>query len=94
MNPPYGAQIGRWIEKAYQAAQDGATVVCLVPARTDTRWFHDFCSKGEVRFIAGRLRFGDGKSSAPFPSAIVVFRPKLEGCRTVLWVDYRNEEEG
>jgi phage N-6-adenine-methyltransferase len=74
MNPPYGREIKRWICKAYATALMGrATVVCLVPARTDTGWWHDYCEKGEVRLIRGRLRFGDGKKDAPFPSAVVVF---------------------
>lgn len=75
MNPPYGETIGLWMEKACRAAEKGATVVCLVPARTDTSWWHDWAMKGEVRFLRGRLKFGDAKNSAPFPSAIVVFRP-------------------
>ena len=75
MNPPYGREIGRWMRKAYESAHDGATVVCLVPARTDTAWWHDYAVRGEVRFLRGRLRFGDAKNSAPFPSAVVVFRP-------------------
>jgi phage N-6-adenine-methyltransferase len=78
MNPPYGREIGAWVEKAHKSAkQNGATVVCLLPARTDTRWWHDYCAKGEVFFIRGRLKFGDAKDSAPFPSAIVVFRPQV-----------------
>ena len=77
MNPPYGREIGRWMAKAYQQSQWSAeVVVCLVPARTDTAWWHDYCMKGEVRFLRGRLRFGNAKNSAPFPSAIVVFRKK------------------
>lgn len=75
MNPPYGRTIGRWMRKAYESSQQGATVVCLVPARTDTAWWHDYAVKGEVRFIRGRLKFGGSKNSAPFPSAVVVFRP-------------------
>ena len=75
MNPPYGRQIGDWVRKAFESAQAGATVVCLLPARTDTRWWHDYAAQGEVRFIQGRLKFGGGKNSAPFPSAIVIFRP-------------------
>ena len=75
MNPPYGRTIARWMRKAYESAQGGATVVCLVPARTDTVWWHDFAAKGEVRFLRGRLKFGASKNSAPFPSAIIVFRP-------------------
>lgn len=74
MNPPYGRNIPAWIRKAYESAQNGATVVCLVPARTDTAWWHDYCMKGEVRFVRGRLKFGDAKHSAPFPSAIVIFK--------------------
>ena len=75
MNPPYGRQISKWIKKAYESAvYGGATVVCLIPARTDTAWWHDYAMKGEVRFIRGRLKFGGSKNSAPFPSAIVVFR--------------------
>lgn len=75
MNPPYGRTIGAWMRKAYESALDGCFVVCLVPARTDTAWWHDYAAKGEVRFIRGRLKFGDAKNSAPFPSALVVFRP-------------------
>lgn len=75
MNPPYGAEIGRWMRKAYSASRSGATVVCLVPARTDTRWWHDYAMRGEVRFIRGRLTFVGATASAPFPVAIVVFRP-------------------
>ncbi len=74
MNPPYGRVIGKWVRKAYEAAQDGATVVCLLPARTDTAWFHDYCQKGEIRFLRGRLKFGGSKNSAPFPSMVVIFR--------------------
>lgn len=78
MNPPYGREIGRWVEKAYESAkQNGATVVCLLPARTDTRWWHDFCLKGEIHFIKGRLKFGNSQNAAPFPSAVVVFRPNV-----------------
>ena len=78
MNPPYGRQIGRWIEKAFiESQRHGALVVCLLPVRTDTAWWHDYVSKGEIRFIRGRLKFGGGKTSAPFPSAVVIFRPSL-----------------
>ncbi len=75
MNPPYGREIGLWMEKAFRSASAGATVVCLVPARTDTAWWHNFAIFGEIRFLKGRLKFGDATSSAPFPSAIIVFRP-------------------
>lgn len=76
MNPPYGRQIGVWIEKAYNESQKGTNVVCLLPSRTDTRWFHEYCLKGEIKFLRGRLKFNDGKTPAPFPSMIVVFRGK------------------
>ena len=75
-NPPYGAGIGSWIAKAYVSSLHGATVVCLVPARTDTRWWHDFAMRGEIRFIQGRLRFGDAAGTGPLPSAVVIFRPR------------------
>jgi len=74
MNPPYGRVIGKWMKKAYEESRRGASVVCLVPARTDTSWWHDYCMKGEIRFIRGRLKFGGSKNGAPFPSAIVVFK--------------------
>lgn len=79
MNPPYGRRIGNWVKKAKETAQQGkATVVCLLPARTDTAWWHDYVMKAdEIRLIRGRLKFGDGKGSAPFPSAIVVFKKGL-----------------
>lgn len=79
MNPPYGRKIGNWVKKAKEAATQGkATVVCLLPARTDTAWWHDYAMKAnEIRLIRGRLKFGDGKGSAPFPSAIVVFKKGL-----------------
>jgi len=78
MNPPYGREISDWVEKAYKSAKEnGITVVCLLPARVDTRWWHDYCAKGEVHFLKGRLKFGNAKNSAPFPSAVVVFRPSL-----------------
>ena len=71
-NPPYGREIGKWVEKAAGA---GCTVVMLLPARTDTAWFHDYIyGRAEVRFIRGRLKFGDSRNSAPFPSMVAVFR--------------------
>jgi len=73
MNPPYGRQIGKWIKKASEAK--GGIVVCLLPARTDTRWFHDHIyGKAEITFIKGRLKFGGHKNSAPFPSMLVIFK--------------------
>ena len=75
MNPPYSA-CKEWMRKAYGAAQEGATVVCLIPSRTDTEWWHRYAMKGEIRFLRGRLKFGDAKNCAPFPSAVIVFRPR------------------
>jgi len=75
-NPPYGKELRKWVKKAHDEAQKpGTTVVLLIPARTDTTYFHDFIYKNatEIRFLRGRLKFGDAKSSAPFPSMIVVF---------------------
>lgn len=79
MNPPYGRNIGKWVKKAYESARNGATVVCLLPSRTDTAWWHDYCMKGKITFIRGRLKFGQSKNSAPFPSAIVAFEPPKKG---------------
>ena len=92
MNPPYGKVIPLWVEKAYRSAVNGATVVCLLPSRTDTRWFQDFCLKSsDIRFVRGRLRFGDGTNSAPFPSVVVVFSPEtlglIEGGSTIMKVE-------
>jgi len=73
MNPPYGREIGQWVKKASEAR--GGVVVCLLPARTDTKYFHEYIyNKAEIRFIRGRLKFGGSKTSAPFPSMIVVFK--------------------
>ena len=76
-NPPYGRkQTGVWIKKCYdESKKPGTIVVALIPARTDTQWFHDYIykSNAETFFIKGRLKFGDGKDSAPFPSMIVIF---------------------
>lgn len=76
VNPPYGKEIGKWIAYGYdQSKIAGRTSVFLIPSRTDTRWWHDYCMKAdEIRFIKGRLKFDDQENSAPFPSAIVVFR--------------------
>lgn len=76
LNPPYGRTIGDWMKKANVEAQAGGVVVCLVPARTDTNWWHSYCIQHEVRFIKGRLKFSNSKSAAPFPSAVVIMRGK------------------
>lgn len=75
MNPPYGRTIGHWVKKAYDESRKGATVVCLLPSRTDTAWWHDYAMHGDVIFLRGRLKFGGAKSGAPFPSALVTFLP-------------------
>lgn len=84
LNPPY-SRCREFIAKASEQAQMGHTVVCLVPARTDTRWFHEHIWQGkgvrpgvELRFVKGRLKFGNGKNGAPFPSVVVIFRPTEE----------------
>jgi len=75
-NPPYGRGLGKWFEQARAAQRDGATVVLLVPARTDTKWFHEhvYNIATEIRFIKGRLKFGGQVNSAPFPSMLVIYR--------------------
>ena len=78
MNPPYGREIKKWIKKAYEESLNGAIVVCLIPARTDTTYWHDFIfdKADDIRFLRGRLKFGNSKNSAPFPSAIVIYEYK------------------
>ncbi len=82
MNPPYGRRIGAWMEKAYRESRRGCLVVCLVHARTDTRWWHDWVAgKAAATFIKGRLTFKRGherSTTAPFPSVVVVYAPDLD----------------
>lgn len=76
MNPPYGKTINQWMKKAYEESQreEVGYVVCLIPSRTDTKYWHEYCMKAySVAFVKGRLKFGGSKNSAPFPSAIVTF---------------------
>tara|TARA_R110002020_G_C16193893_1_gene765728 strand:- start:506 stop:982 length:477 start_codon:yes stop_codon:yes gene_type:complete len=81
MNPPYGRDLIKWIKKAYDESLNGALVVCLIPSRTDTRYWHDFIfPHAEIRFLKGRLYFGDGRGRSPFPSAIVIFDKNKERC--------------
>lgn len=94
MNPPYGREIGRWMRKAYDSSRKGATVVCLVQARTDTRWWHQFAMKGEIRLLPGRIRFGEARHTAPFPSAVVVFRPPTFGIGTATALTLRRSPRG
>lgn len=73
-NPPYSHGIGKWVRKGFEEACNGSTVVMLIPARTDTAWFHDYVMKARsVTFIRGRMRFGGSPINAPFPSMVVVF---------------------
>lgn len=75
LNPPYGPKAKDFLLKALQLKQDGYTVVCLLPARTDTKWFHDIVlPNAELRFIKGRIKFKDALYSAPFPSMLAIFR--------------------
>jgi site-specific DNA-methyltransferase (adenine-specific) len=75
VNPPYGKGIADWLKKAYEESQQTDTVVvCLIPSRTDTKYWHDYCMRAnEIYFVKGRLKFGESSNSAPFPSAVVVF---------------------
>lgn len=79
-NPPYGSAIKNWVKYCYEQSKAGATVVALLPARTDTKWFHEYVYKrAEIRFLKGRLRFNDSGWNAPFPSMIAIFRSDEEG---------------
>ena len=89
VNPPYGREIGKWVEKAYKTNKEhGNLIVMLLPARTDTQWFHNFVyGKAELEFIKGRLKFGNSKNSAPFPSMLVIYRErkcKSEGSKEAI----------
>tara|TARA_R110000868_G_scaffold248075_8_gene504439 strand:- start:1678 stop:2073 length:396 start_codon:yes stop_codon:yes gene_type:complete len=79
MNPPYGREISLWMKKAYESSLKGATIVCLVPSRTDTKWWHNYAVHGKIEFIKGRLKFGNSKNSAPFPSAVIIFKGENYG---------------
>lgn len=80
-NPPYGKEIGAWVKKCFEEVRAGTCelAVMLIPARTDTRWFHDYIygKADEVRFVRGRLKFGGAKNSAPFPSMVVVYKSAI-----------------
>ncbi len=88
-NTAYRAGIDDFMKKAHASAKAGALVVCLVPARTETKWFWNYARYGEVRLLPGRLKFGDGKGTAPFPSAVIVFHPFLAKQEVLFW-DYRS----
>ena len=81
MNPPYGREIGQWVKKAAEEARKNAEhVVCLLPARTDTAWWHNYVARcaTHIVFLRGRIRFEGADSSAPFPSVIVVFKKQSD----------------
>ena len=82
-NPPYGREINKWVEKSFmESKKEDTIVVMLIPARTDTKYFHEYIyNKSEIRFIKGRLKFGNSKNSAPFPSMIVIFKRKDRKCK-------------
>lgn len=81
MNPPYGEEIYHWMKKAYDECRtNSALVVCFVPARVDTKWWHEFAAKAsDIRYPIGRVKFAGATASAPFPVAIVIFRPRVDG---------------
>lgn len=77
MNPPYGRDLPRWLAKALAESSRGVTTVALIPARTNTAWFHELCLKqAEVRFVKGRPKFGDADHGLPFPLAVVIYYPR------------------
>jgi phage N-6-adenine-methyltransferase len=79
MNPPYGRDVPKWLQKAIHESRRGVTTVCLIPARTNTAWFHELCfQQAEVRFIKGRPKFGDADHGLPFPLAVVIYRPRFQ----------------
>lgn len=88
MNPPYGRKIGNWIKKAKEEAHNGTTIVCLIPARTDTRWFQTVWDAKYIVFVHGRLKFGNATTPAPFPSALAVFGDEedLPSDRELTWL--------
>lgn len=80
VNPPYGRELPRWVAKGFAEWKKGKTVVFLIPSRTDTKAWHEYCMKAdEIRFIKGRLKFDGHPNSAPFPSAIVIFKSPRGG---------------
>lgn len=78
-NPPYGKEISKWVKKCYEESLKGTLIVLLIPARTDTSYFHKYIyHKSEIRFIKGRLKFGNATTGAPFPSMVVIYNKKKE----------------
>lgn len=77
-NPPYGRELNKWVEKCYNEAKKGVKIVLLIPARTDTKYQHQYCFNADyIWFIKGRLKFGNSKNAAPFPSQLVLFNLEL-----------------
>jgi len=94
VNPPYGGHTRKWLEKGLISAREGATVVFLIVSSTDRSYWHDIIYKEaqEIRFLRGRIKFGGKKTTAPFASAIVVFRPDFMSLK-ITFVDYRKEHQ-
>jgi site-specific DNA-methyltransferase (adenine-specific) len=91
MNPPYGREIGKWVGKCFTESFLSECNVALLPARTDTRWFHDYVyGRAKIYFVRGRLKFGDGKGSAPFPSMIAVWGGSDEQYKRMISLLERN----
>lgn len=95
MNPPYGGHTREWLEKAYKESLGGATVVCLIVSATDRTYWHDLISKyaDEIWFMRGRVKFGGKDTTAPFASAIIIFRSSSQRGE-VKWVDMRQYHQG
>ena len=93
MNPPYGRDIKDWIRKAHEEGKkDGTVVVALIPSRTDTRYWHEYCMRAKsIMFVKGRLKFGGSKNAAPFPSAVVVFDGWRVGVYPNIWTIDAND---
>jgi site-specific DNA-methyltransferase (adenine-specific) len=96
MNPPYGGHTGDWIKKAYEESLKGATVVCLIVSSTDRSYWHDwiFPFASQVRFIRGRIKFGNSKSTAPFASAVVIFSSKKYNQKIIYYSQSWNKTNG
>ena len=98
INPPYGREINKWIEQAIHSVHhkhhnSRTVVVFLLPARTDTKWFEQcFIHASEIRFITGRLRFGNAEASAPFPSCVIVFDSKKSRLCDIKWVKFNEDK--
>jgi len=86
-NPPYGRDIGKWLDRGYEASENGATVVFLLPARTDTHWFHSYSKIGEVWLFKGRIKFMGAQASAPFPSMLLIFDGDQVNSGTIRLID-------